>query len=265
MSKTSADVQTVIVKSISDIRTKNPNYSHHDLCVVTAMMIVKEFLGLDWMQRHVTGTGAPTDFFKNDWSTEARANMHKLRLIYLAEFLINLQFVPNFKELLAKFKENDLIEATFAELEVGRIIFLNRVPFRFVRATGKKKSDYDLELCVGGIATAADTKCKLETTSRSVDTVLGSLKAARSQLPDDKPGMIFVKVPQTWNPSGTDDGILKDMREISDAFFIGRGAYKGTKHVVAVNFYLSLALEFDPGTFGVMLCQCFINEVVPVI
>jgi hypothetical protein len=256
---TPSDVQKALATLISDLRIAQPNYTHHDRCYMTGLMLLRNFVGPEWMEKHVTGKTAPTVFFKNDWATEERRNTHKVRVIHLAEFLINLQFVPNFRELLIRLKGGS-IEPTFAELEVGKLLLLNRVPFRFVKTTGKKGADYDLELNLNGIIVCADTKCKLETTSRGIDTVLASLKTARGQLPDDKPGMVFVKVPQSWNPDGTDDGHRKDMKEIANAFFVGRGAYKGTKHVVAVNFYFSLALEFPAGTIPVLLCQDFVNE-----
>ena len=242
---------------VAQVKTEHPKYDHFDRSYFVSMIVLQQFLGQEWLDKHVTGTAAPTDFLQNDWSTPTRKNTHVLRVIQLAELLLNLQYVPNFREVLGQLKK-DNIEATFAELEVGRLLVINRAPFRFVKKTGKIGSDYDIELILDGVTICADTKCKLETTARGIDTVIDSLRTARRQLPNDKPGMAFVKVPQTWNPKGDDDSHLKDFEEIAKQFFLGRGAYKGTQHIVAIGFYFSLALEFE-NTMGIILSHQSVN------
>jgi hypothetical protein len=238
------DVIMKLSKEVEQIHSSQPNLDHFGRCYVVASRVLKEFLGIDWLEQHVMGTSAPTDFFRNDWATSERKNVHVLRVIQLAEMLLNLQPVPDFREVIDKLKTDPAVEATFAELEVGRLLFLNRVPFRFVKRRQRKGSDYDLELNLNGVIVCADTKCKLESTARGLDTIVTSLKDGRKQLPNDKPGMFFVKVPQSWNPQGDDFSHIKDFDEIAKMYFFGTGAYKGTEHVVSIAFYFSLALDF---------------------
>src|SRR5262249_53264970 len=72
--------------------------------------------------------------------------------------------------------------------------------FKFVTPTGVKGKDYDVGIeYTDGREACADAKCRLEGTELRADTVKNSLNKARSNnLPPDKPGIIFVKVPQTW-------------------------------------------------------------------
>ena len=63
----------------------------------------------------------------------------------------------------------------------------------------KKGSDYDVEVFYpDGFAEPADAKCKFETTEINPQSILSSLEKARKQLPDDRAGIIFTKVPQSW-------------------------------------------------------------------
>jgi hypothetical protein len=61
----------------------------------------------------------------------------------------------------------------------------------------KKGSDYDVEVFYpDGFAVPADAKCKFETTEINPQSILNSLEKARKQLPDDRAGIIFTKVPR---------------------------------------------------------------------
>ena len=57
------------------------------------------------------------------------------------------------------------IESTCAELDFGRLLYINDVEFRFVVPASKKGKDYDFEVVYpGGLAVPADAKCKFEST-----------------------------------------------------------------------------------------------------
>src|SRR5712671_5500791 len=98
------------------------------------------------------------------------------------------------------------IEGTYAELDFGRMLYLNQVPFRFVVPQGATGRDYDIEVeYPNGVIASADAKCKIEHTGFTENSITNTLKKARKQLPDDRPGIIFVKVPSRWiaNPEST--------------------------------------------------------------
>jgi len=116
----------------------------------------------------------------------------------LAEILFNLQRVPGFDECLDRMRRGD-IEGALAEFNIGRMLFLNKVPFRFVIPQGVKKKDYDFDIiCANGQAACADAKCKIDETTFSEGGIKEALKKARGQLPNEKPGIIFVKVPEHY-------------------------------------------------------------------
>jgi hypothetical protein len=91
-----ADQLILVAKRIRSLaeaaRATQPPGGLLGLTYVVAMNVVKDFLGLPWMERHVMGKAAPTDFFRNDWASSRRTDVHVLRLVSLANLLANLQF-----------------------------------------------------------------------------------------------------------------------------------------------------------------------------
>jgi hypothetical protein len=95
------------------------------------------------------------------------------------------------------------IEATFAELEVGKLLFIHKVDFEFNTRTNIRRRDYDLRIrCPNGREAVADTKCKEESGQPSQSTINHSLDRARQQLTDQPPDIVFVKVPRLWIEDG---------------------------------------------------------------
>jgi len=94
----------------------------------------------------------------------------------------------------------------------------------------KKGSDYDVEVFYpDGFAEPADAKCKFETTEINPQSILISLEKARKQLPDDRPGIIFTKVPQSWV---ADVGLAVQMVDIGLKFM------RNTDRIVSIKFYV---------------------------
>ena len=95
------------------------------------------------------------------------------------------------------------IEATFAELEVGKLLFIHKVDFEFNTRTNIRRRDYGLRIrCPSGREAVADTKCKEESGQPSQSTINHSLDRARQQLTDQPPDIVFVKVPRLWIEDG---------------------------------------------------------------
>jgi hypothetical protein len=91
--------------------------------------------------------------------------------------------------------------------------------------------DYDFEILYpGALKVPADAKCKFETTKVNPESVRNSLKKARTQLPEDRPSLVFVKVPQNWID---DIEVVKALETIAIDFF------RNTDRVVSIKFYVS--------------------------
>jgi hypothetical protein len=120
------------------------------------------------------------------------------RICELADMLMNLQHVGGFEEPFSKLK-TDNIEAAFDAFEIGGTLHRSSVRFQFMKPQGVKGKDYDYEAYPNSRDTVCiEGKCKLSSTSLSDATIQLTLDKAREQLPENKPGVIFVRVPGAW-------------------------------------------------------------------
>ena len=160
-----------------------------------ANSVIAHFLGKDWFAEQIRPDAPKRGFLNYDFSSDRRREASTFRVIELAESLFNLQNIPGFDECIAQMKGGgDKIEATCAELEFGRFLYIHDVEFRFNIPTMRKGADYDVELIYrDGLAVPADAKCKLESTNIDPSTIGNALEKGRKQLPADRPGVIFLK------------------------------------------------------------------------
>ena len=190
--------------------------------------ILRQFMGAAWVEQHLISDGYKKGFLSLDKPDPPEQEIAFFRVMDLAEVLYNLQHTPGFDECIDRMRQGD-IEGTLAELDFARMLFLNKVPFRFVIAQGVKKLDYDFDIiCPNGMVACADSKCKIDTTEFSENGLRNVLKHARSQLPNKLPGIVFIKVPERWlsQPEFQEKAIPYARR------FLG-----GVTRIVSVKFY----------------------------
>lgn len=189
---------------------------------------------------------AETPFFANEAKTRFQENLFLTRVIQFAEMLLNLQFVPGFQEVIERIK-NETIEPYFAELEVGKLLLMHHIPFRYVQATGRRGESYDIEFLFNGRPVFGDTKCKLESSQPNERSIFNTLQSSRSQLPKSGPGVFFVKIPQSWNDIWTDDQLIQKLQSAADQFL------RGTGRVDAVIFFINRILEIELQAISLLL------------
>jgi hypothetical protein len=214
------------VSRMPAVMSADPGERAYRLCVA----VLRHFFGEPWFEKHVMNARAPTDFLRMNFSTDEHRETHGFRIIDLAEMLFNLQYFDGFDACIRQMQASQ-IEATYAELEIAKSLYAHGIDFRFVAPSGHKGADYDLEIFYpGGLMACADTKCKFETTEISTASVQNSLSQARKQLPSDRPGIVFVKVPQHW----IEEAVFRD-----SMIAAAEGFLRGTKRIVSVKFYVS--------------------------
>ncbi len=207
--------------------------------------VIYRFLGRDWVERRVLRQGSQigagikpannsTEFMElNFTSGDERRELSSLRVFDLAELLINLQMVEGFDECVERMRtgNDEQIEATYAELQFAKLLYVHDYNFRIVVSSGVRTADYDFEMSLPSHPVVCiDAKCKIE--SRDIDpaSVRGTLNKGRQQLPRDKPGIIFVKVPQHWFDQA---GMTEELRRVASEFL------RGTGSIVSVKYYIS--------------------------
>jgi hypothetical protein len=201
-----------------------------------ATTLIKHFLGDSWVQEHMAwdpaNPGPGTGFFRVDFSSDEARERKTARILDFAETLFNLQHVEGFDDRVEYMRTNDP-EATFAEFDFGRLLYVHDVDFEFVKPQFVAGQDYDYRIrYADGRTACADAKCRLESGDMLPKAVRNALEKARSQnLPKDAPGIIFVKLPESWlRNEVARQGLLDVARE-----FLRR-----TERVVSIVLYVSL-------------------------
>ena len=182
------------------VSTLPDDVKNHDSerTIQLANTVIVHFLGREWFQAHIPHDAPKPGFLRMDFSSASRRASTVFRVIDLAENLFNLQHIEGFDACIAQMKAGaEKIESTCAEFDFGRLLYIFNVDFRFIIPQSTKGMDYDVELFYpDGLAVPADAKCKFETTKINTQSVLNSLVKARKQLPDNRPCIIFMKVPR---------------------------------------------------------------------
>ena len=198
-----------------------------------ANTVIAHFFGSDWFGAHIRHDVPRRGYFNLDFASDRRREASTFRVVELAENLFNLQHIEGFDTCIGQMRGGgEKIESTCAELDFGRLLYIHDINFRFVVPQMVKGGDYDFEIIyANGLRVPADAKCKFETTAINPDSVRNSMKKARTQLPGDRAGIIFIKVPQKWldEPSHSSGNVMTVAREFM----------RTTDRVVSVKFYVS--------------------------
>ncbi len=203
-----------------------------------ALTVIRHFFGRQWCEDHIIQDAAhsrPGGFLRLDFTPGFEGERKTSRVLDFAETLFNLQHVDGFDDRVDQMRAGQ-VEATFAEFDFARFLYLHDIAFEFVTASGVKGKDYDFGIeYADGRDACADAKCRLEGTEVRADTVKNSLNKARANnLPPDKPGIIFVKVPQIWLEQ---EDVRKSIYSVVEAFL------RNTGRVVSVVVYTTAVME----------------------
>lgn len=168
----------------------------------TTLAIITHWMGRDWIERalHPKKNNKRRSPLKLEADPDdAIKNIAILRLRAFAEDLFNLQYIDGFHALIERLRKMPDIESSWAELQAGRLLYAHGVDFKFVAAGGTAGEDYDLEIRARGQMICGETKCKISAGILKAASLTRDIqKAAKEQLPSDRPGILFVSIPQNW-------------------------------------------------------------------
>jgi hypothetical protein len=113
--------------------------------------------------------------------------------------------------------------------------------FKFVESKGSIGDDYDIELEYPDRTIAcAEVKCNPNSTKRSPETIRNALERAVGQLPENRPGIVFIKIPQVWIDNI--EGVVKLHMSLIETV---EQIFRNSERVVLVLFY-ALYVSINP-------------------
>lgn len=208
-----------------------------DRNLTCAIFVIRNFLGGDWVRDHIL-IGASDYLALQD--TDGVFEFKAIRVIEFGELLLNLQNLHGFDAYIQRLKPLRDTESSVAELHIAKMLWINDWDVRLVDPSGVEGGDnFDLEWPMNDCIVAADTKCKIDGEKINGKAITGTLIKYRGQLPADRPGIFFIKIPQQW-------------LEVEDhATITGQAAMDffntNTQRVVSVVYY-SEPISYNAGT-----------------
>ncbi len=180
-----------------------------------SLAILDALMGGQWVLTNVVEKHGSLDYFRASADSTERFK-NPARVITFAEMLFNLQDVEGFERRLPHLRSGD-VESGVAELQCAAILIAAGFQIRF------RDEGYDLDICLPGGDAAAEIKRKLESTEPSMETISNTLIDARKQLPTDRPGFVFLNIPDRWiaEPAATAvmqralDGVFRNTGRIT--------------------------------------------------
>jgi hypothetical protein len=218
-----------------------------------AVVLCRVF-GQGWCEQHIMNpNGADASgYLKLDFTNDIARELKSLRMAHLAEMVFNLHTIPGFDSCIAQMKNGE-IESGFAELEFGKLLYINDIEFRFVDPRNRAKGEaYDYDVTFpDGLVACADAKCKIEGQEATPTSVENTLIKARKQLPKDRPGIIFVKVQPHWF---TDSEIYSMLGDVTRKFF------RNTQRIISVKYFVNQFDYLDDAFTRIAIGKCQIHE-----
>lgn len=167
-----------------------------------ASEVLLSVLGPDWWtERLAGGTEA---YFLLDRDDVPGRFVHQHRVVSLANGLLTCQKRPGFAEQLVKFRARSLI-GVLHEIGVARLLIRSGHDVEFVSEARVKGADYDLLV---DRMIPLEVKAKEDDAAYTATALASTLADARRQLPAAGPGVIALRIPDTW---------------VADSAFVGQG------------------------------------------
>jgi len=215
-----------------------------------ALPVLTEAMGPQWINTNISTPSKKSKFFQVELSDNQSRIRHYMRVINLAEMLINLRHVPGFNAVHHNLMYAS-VEDTFAELETAKLLIMAEVEFEFRVPSKTKGEDYDLDIKFCGQEAAAETKCKREITAIGGGTLSNSFKTAKPQFPEGKPALIFVKCPHNWISDGN---LVRIFESATNAFF------RSNSGIAAIYLYGSIDHDLGSHVCPVTVTNAYLNE-----
>ncbi|MEX0959538.1 MAG: hypothetical protein WDZ63_09650 [Burkholderiales bacterium] len=204
---------------LADALDKAAALSNHDQVAVyyaMACKVIRFYLGSDWVTTNVQLSDTPDSFMQNGFDERSDSRfVHQHRVIYLADYLFRLRVCPGFDILCERFHRQNT-KSSFAEAQIAASFLDEELQVNITATTGKRGEDFDFTVSREGL------NISVEVTSRdvaplSVETVINTLQKKRTQVPTDRPAVLYIVIPTEWTADGkTAEAIFA---ESTTAFF----------------------------------------------
>jgi hypothetical protein len=190
-----------LVQELPEVRQQTHGIRQLTECAMAARLLAL-FFGYDWYQQKVAFRDDPDEWMHNrkgDTSTNRILN-HR-RVIQLGDCIFTL--------LKGQFKGGDVLRNRFLtrqtkpcyiETEIASLLAYNGMQVEVIGESGTRGEDFDLAATKDDVTVSVEITAK-EAGPLTVQTLTNTLKSKRTQVPNNRPAVLYIRVPAEWDPS----------------------------------------------------------------
>jgi hypothetical protein len=219
-----------------------------------AARLLTLFFGYDWYQHKIAFRDDPDEWMHNQkGDTSTNRILYDRRVTQLGDCIFTL--------LKGQFKGGDTLRNRFLtrptkpcyiETEIASLLTYNGLKVEIIGESGTRGEDFDLAATKDGVTVSVEITAK-EPGPLTVQTLINTLKSKRTQVPDDRPAVLYIRVPAEWHPS------LPENHAIFNAAF--NDFCRGSRRINTIVLVWEEVLGFMGGAFTSMtMLACHNNN-----
>lgn len=151
-----------------------------------------------WLGRKWFGKRLPNHkFFKPDrLGLETDPFLTQGVISDLADDLFKMQRIDGIEYVAARIKRGSRLSDDIAELAGASLLERAGIKFKFIKPTGKRGADYDVEATLGDVRVCFEMKAKIG--APSVQTIVQTIRDTGDQVPTNTPNVVVIQLPRAW-------------------------------------------------------------------
>jgi hypothetical protein len=167
-----------------------------------AARLLTLFFGYHWYEQKIAFRDDPDEWMHNqEGDTSTNRILYSRRVIQLGDCIFTL--------LKGQFKGGDALRNRFLtrqtkpcyiETEIASLLAYNGLQVEIIGESGTRGEDFDLAVTKDGVIVSVEITAK-EAGSLTVQTLTNTLKSKRTQFPNNRPAILYIRVPAEWDPS----------------------------------------------------------------
>jgi hypothetical protein len=195
------------IQALAKLEVQSDDHLYVERGISAALLLV--IMEREWFMKHIELNDEPDPWMLNaseKWivahpvpAPDLRAVIYSNRVVRLANSwytLIKTSF-DGVETLRRRYLKRDDTRSAFTETEVAALLAFNGCKVRIDEEIGIRGRDYDLSASYQGVEASVEVTC-ITGGPLSLQTTLNRLNEKRTQVPADKPAVLYVYIPAAW-------------------------------------------------------------------
>lgn len=216
-----------------------------------AFLILRYYLGAAWAEKYLKLRHDHDPFMLNEFD-EASENRytHMHRVLALGDAVYGLQIADGFSNILDRLARRS-IRPCYFETTTAADFLDDGFAVSVVPEVNQRGFDFDFSITRDGQSIAVEVTAKNEGII-NIDSLYNTLHSKRTQLPKDRPAILFVVIPEEW----TQDGAVA---EVAIGGAINRFWQTGSRRINVIVLKWTATLNLGEGRLKAEVIRPYFN------